>query len=100
MTNDTSLLDEIGENVHVPVFKKRLMQRKMAFLHQVNEALEKKKDMTEQELLQFVGTDKNNVAELFSAEYDLSLREITQLESALGEDLFKVKRNIGLEENS
>jgi len=99
MTNGTSLMDKIDENVHVPVFKKRLMQRKMAFLHQVNEALEEK-DMTEQELLQFVGTDKNNVAELFSAEYNLSLREITQLESALGENLFKVKRNIGLEEDS
>jgi len=99
MTNDSSLMDEIDENVHVPVFKKRLMQRKMAFLHQINEALEEK-DTTEQELLQFVGTDKNTVAELFSAEYNLSLREITQLESALGEDLFKVKRNIGLEEDS
>lgn len=99
MTSESSLLDEIDENVNVPAFKKRLMQRKMAFLHQVNETLAEE-DMTEQELLQFVGTDKNNVVELFSAEYDLSLREITQLESAFGEDLFKVKRNIGLEKNS
>ncbi len=99
MTDDSSLMDEIDENVHVPVFKKRLMQRKMAFLHQVDEALAEK-DMTEKELLEFVGTGKSNMAELFSADYDLSLREITQLESALDEDLFKVKRNIGLEDDS
>ncbi len=99
MTDDRSLMDEIDENVNVPASKKRLMQRKMGFLQQVNETLAEK-HMTEQELLEFVETDKSNVAELFSADYDLSLKEIAQLESALDEDLFKVKRNIGLKDNS
>lgn len=90
-----SLLDEIMEKAGVSEQEINMGQRRVAFLKQIEEVIESN-DLNEKEVLQDLNSDKEKLADYFDPRNDLTLEQIVKIETALGEKLFTMNRNVDI----
>lgn len=88
-----SLLEELDDEVDIDDVERRMGQRRMALIQQINEALERK-GWSQARLAEEMGKEDSQITRLLSPTSNPTLRTLVEIEKALGQDLFTINRNI------